>query len=174
MRNITDTAFSITAAYGDGQEEPDSAKTAPETIPVMRHIHWSNISVMNAKRLGDISSLKQSPLEDFSLRNVQAIGTQAGIRCNNSRGLVFENISIQDCSKPTFHAQQVNGLEIRGLAVPAGEDSAPVVLLEQVSGAFITDCAVRGGKGVFLKIGQGTSDIATSGNRLGLDIKERE
>jgi polygalacturonase len=173
MRNILDTAFSITAAYGDGQEEPDSAKTAAETIPVMRHIHWSNISVVNAKRLGDISSLQQSPLEDFSLRNVQAVGAQAGIRCNNAKGLVFENISIAECNKPAFEAQQVTSLEIRGLSVPADED-APVLLFKKVSGAFISDCSVTDGKGVFLKLGEGNTDIVTSANRLGADIKERE
>ena len=175
MRNITDAAFSITAAYGDGQGNSGSTSTAPEAIPIMRHFHWSDISVVNTRMVADLSSLKQSPLEDFSLRNVQVIGAKTGVRCANAKGVLFEEMSLDVASGPAIEAQNVSDLEVIRLAVPQANRQGPVVLLNGVSGATFHGCKVAGGSGSFLKLsGSGNQDILCEANRLPEGLKERE
>jgi Glycosyl hydrolases family 28 len=175
MRNISDAAFSVTAAYADNQSGPATGKPAPESIPVMRHIHWSDVSISNAKKVADLGGLEISPLEDLSLSNVQATDARTGIRCENAKGLRFERIELQAASGPAIDVQKTSNVEILRLTTPQANSDAPVVQFKEVSGALVHECTVPAGKGVFLKLaGADNSGVACEGNRLATGIKQRE
>jgi polygalacturonase len=175
MRNISDAAFSISSAYADQQGGPATGNPAPETIPAMRRIHWSEVSISNAKRVADLSGLEASPLEDLSMVNVQAVGAKAGIRCEYAKGLRFENVALQVSAGPAVEVQKASDVVLLGLSAPQPNPDAPVVSFQQVSGAVVRDCAVPAGSGVFLKLaGTDNPGVSCEGNRLAPGIKERQ
>ena len=174
MRNISDAAFSVTAAYGDGHSE-DSTATPPEAIPHLRHFYWGNVSVVNAKKLADLSGLAVAPLEDLRLYNVQATDAKAGIRCENARDVVLEDISLQPRSGPALEARNVTNLEVFRLAVEKPNEGAPVLLLNGVAQALAHGCKVAAGPGAFVRVsGDTNAAIALENNRLAGGVKERE
>jgi polygalacturonase len=174
MRDISDAAFAITAAYGGGPAGPNAAGT-DEAIPQLRHFYWGNVSVVNAKKVADLSGLAVSPLVDFRLSNVQATGAKAGIRCENAKDVVLENISLQPRSGPAVEIRNVTNLEVFRLAVEKPNDGVPVILLNGVAQALVHGCKVAAGSGAFVQLsGDTNQDIAVEGNRLAAGVKERE
>jgi polygalacturonase len=172
MRNITDTAFSITAAYGEGAQSSSSALPR-EAIPAMRHIHWSDISVVNTKRVGDLSALAESPIEDFSLRNVQVSAATSGIRCEHARSVHFENIELNPESGPALEARNVTRLEVLGLMVPKANEGVPVIALQNASDVVLHGCSVLAGSGLFLdETGKENQNLTCEANRLAPGVKE--
>jgi polygalacturonase len=175
MRNISDAAFSVTAAYADGQSGPVTGKPAPETIPVMRHIHWSDVSVSNTKKVAELSGLETSPLEDLSLMNVQVIAAKTGIRCDNAKGVLLENIDLQTTSGPAIEMQKVSNVEIFRLTASQANGDAPVISFKDVSGALVHASTVPAGSGEFVQLtGTGNTGVNCEGNRLATGIKERQ
>ena len=174
MRNISDAAFSITAAYADNQSGPATGSPAPESIPVMRHIHWSDVSVSNTKKVADLSGLEVSPLEDLSLINLQVTAAQTGIRCANAKGVALENTQLQVASGPAVAMQNVSELDIIRLFVPRPNEGAPVLSLQNVSQALLRQCKVAEGSGVFLSLtGDANQGITFEANRLPAGLKEQ-
>jgi len=173
MRNIMEAAFSITAAYDDRQSAAATRTPSPESIPVMRHVHWSDISVNGAGKLAELSGLEVSPLEDMSLVNVQVTGARSGIRCENAHGVRLENIQFQPASGPALEARNVSKLDVLRLEVQEPNGDQPVITLEGVSGALLRDCAVASGTGVFLKLTGTNTGVTCEGNRLAGGVQER-
>ena len=133
------------------------------------------MSVVNAKKLADLSGLVVSPLEDFRLSNVQATGAKTGIRCENAEDVVLEEISLQPRSGPAVEARNVKGLEVFRLAVEKPIEGAPVVGLDGVTQTLVHGCKVAAGRGVFVRCsGDTNQDSAIEGNRLAAGVKERE
>jgi hypothetical protein len=173
MRNIAETAFSISAAY-DGPAPKGNEKPAPEVIPVMRHFHWSDIIVAETRRVAEISGLAESPLEDVSLRNVEVVSSKTGMRCENAKSVVFENISLQPDSGSALEAANVNGLEVIRLRMNEPNEGAPVVALKGVSDALFRDCRVPSGMGSFMSLlGSGNKNVVSEWNRFATGIKDR-
>jgi hypothetical protein len=174
MRNISDAALSVTAAYADSQSGPATGKPAPETIPKMRHIHWSDVSISNTKKVAEPSGLEVSPLEDTSLMNVEVVASKTGIRCDNAKGVRFENLQLQTTSGPAVEVQKSSNVEILRLAVPQPNGDAPVISLKEVTGALVRECRVPASSGVFLSLSRtGNSGLACEGNRVAAGIQER-
>lgn len=174
MRNISDAAFSVTASYGDGHSE-DGKAVPPEAIPHLRHFYWGDVSVVNAKKLADLGGLAVSPLEDLRLYNVQTTGAKAGIRCENAKDIVLENITLQPRSGPAVEARNVANLETTGLQVEKPNEGAPVLALNDVTPALVRGCKVASGPGVFVRIaGDTNAAVVLESNRLGSQVKERE
>jgi polygalacturonase len=175
MRNISDAAFSITSVYADSQSGPATGKSPPETVPVMRHIHWSGVSIDGARRVAELSGLEVSPLEDVSLSQIQALGAKSGVHCDHVKGMRLENIDVQTASGPAIEVQNSSNVDIVRLTVPQPNANAPVLSFKQVSGSLVSDCVVPAGSGTFLQlIGTGNGSVACERNRLAIAIKELE
>jgi hypothetical protein len=173
MRNISDAAFSVTAAYADTQSN-DKAGGAPETIPHMRHFCWGDTTIVNAKRVADLSSLARAPLEDIRLYNIQALGAKAGILCERANGVVLQDISLQPRSGPAIEAKDTTNLEIDRLTAEKPNQGAPVIALNGVSQVLIHGCKVAAGTGEFVHCaGAKDLEINCEGNRLPGGVKER-
>jgi polygalacturonase len=172
MRNIADAAFSITAAYEDGKPGTNAASAA-EGIPHLRHFYWGNVSVVNAKKVADLSGLAAAPLEDFRLSNLQATGAKGGIRCENAKDVVLEDISLQPRSGPAVEARNVRTLEVFRLAVEKPNDGVPVVMLYGVTQALVHGCKVAAGSGVFVQFsGETNQGVVVERNRLAVGMNE--
>ena len=173
MRNLSEAAFSITAAYADRQSN-DKAAGPAETIPHMRHFYWGDSIVVNAKKVADISSLAVSPLEDFRLCNIQATEAETGILIEHAKDVVLQEISIQPRSGPAVEARDVKNLEVFRLAVEKPNEGAPVVALNGVTKALLHGCQVAAGPGALARCsGDPSQDITLQGNRLAAGVKDR-
>jgi polygalacturonase len=173
MRNITDAAFTVSSTYGDSQSGPETGKPAPEAIPVLRHIHWSNVSISNTKKVADLAGLGASPLEDLTLLDVQAVDAKTGIRCENAKGLRFGNLDIRTASGPAIEVQKASQVNILRLSVPQPSGDAPVLLFKDVNGAEVSGCTVSAGSGVFLQLsGTGNTGVNSDYNYLPAGINE--
>jgi hypothetical protein len=175
MRNIIDTAFSITSTYDrPASDRTNAPPPAPEAIPAMRHFHWSDIIVNDTRRVAEFAGLAESALEDVSLRNVQVTSAKAGIRCAFAKGLRFENIEFQPEAGTALEAQKVSDLEVQRLSVAQANPDATVISLKDVSGALFRDCRVATGKGQFLAlVGSNNQHITCEANRFASGVKER-
>jgi hypothetical protein len=174
MRNIVETAFSISAAYDGPAPKTNAPALAPEVIPAMRHFHWSDIIVADTRRVAEISGLAESALEDVSLRNVEVISSKTGMRCENAKGVLFENISLQPSSGPALEVANVSGLEVIRLGMKQPNADTPVVTLRAVSGALFRDCRVPSGSGSFMSLlGSDNRNVVSEGNKFASGIKDR-
>jgi len=174
MRNLSDAAFSVTAAYADTQTD-SKAEAAAEAIPRMRHFSWGDVTIANSKRVADLSSLPASPLEDLRLYNVQVTGAKAGIRCEHAKDVVLEQIGLQAQSGPAVEARHVTNLEVSRLDVDKADEGVPVLLFNDVTNAFLRACKVDAGTGTFVRFsGKDNQAIAFEANRLAQGIRERE
>lgn len=173
MRNISDTAFSITADYGKSAAVPNTSD-AVESIPRMRHFSWAKATLVNTKRVADLRGLPGSPLEDFRLSNVQSTGAKAGMRCEDAAHVVLEDITLQPSGGPALEVRNVKDLDVSRLTVQKPNDGAPVVLLQAVSSALVHGCTVTAGPGAFLRCaGDANENIRLEGNHLAAGLKER-
>jgi Glycosyl hydrolases family 28 len=173
MRNITDAAFSVTAAY-DREAKESTGKPAPETIPIMRRIHWSDIIVAGVNKIADISSLQESPLEDFSLRNIQVTAARSGIRCSHAKGVVLDGLNLEVASGPAVEVQNVAGLDLLRLVIPKPNAGSPVISFKSVSQALVRDGKVAAGPGIFVRADKDSKEVTSESNRLAPGVKERE
>jgi hypothetical protein len=174
MRHISDAAFSITAAY-DPERREGAPAPGPEAIPAMRHIHWSDAIVVDAHRVADLSGLAEAPLEDFSLRNVQATSAALGIHCANARNVVLGGLDLQVASGACVEVQNASQVDILGLAVARANAEAPLVVFEKVSGAWVHGCEIVEGPGALLQLnGDANHGITVEGNRLAAGALEQE
>ena len=139
----------------------------------MRHIHWNDITVAGVNKVAEISGLAESPLEDFTLRNVVVTAARSGLRCANAKDVTLEGIRLPAIPSPAVEVQNVSNLEIIGL-VSAPVENSPVISFKAVNDALLSECDVRQGSGVLLGlVGDANEKIVFERNRLGPDIKER-
>jgi polygalacturonase len=173
MRNIVESAFSITSNY-DGPRGARTNTPAPESIPVMRHIHWSDVIVAGTRNVAELNGLADSMLEDVSLRNIQVTSAKTGIHCENAKGVRLENIDFQPDSGSALDARNVSDLEVLRLAIRQPNPGVAVISLKDVSGGLLRDCRVPAGPGVFLNTsGSANKDIVCELNRLATSVKLR-
>jgi hypothetical protein len=173
MRNITDAAFSITAAYDRDMGET-SGTPAPEVIPIMRHIHWSEAIVSGVNRVADLSGMKESPLEDVSLRNIEVTSCTTGIHCANANDILLENITLQPTSGSALTVQDVTNLDVIRLVVPDSQPGLAVVSFRGVSQALVRGSKISGTAEVFLdSTGGRNQSIGIEGNRLPAKMKKQ-
>jgi hypothetical protein len=96
------------------------------------------------------------------------------MRCENAKGVVFENISLQPASGPALEVANVSGLEVIRLGMTQANTDTPVVTLKAVSGALFRDCRVPSGSGSFMSLlGCDNRNVVSEGNKFASGIKDR-
>jgi polygalacturonase len=68
MKNIRESPFVLDMQYAKTKEEPVSDRT-----PQFKNIHYSNISVSQAKQAGFINGLSEMPIENISFSNIEIV-----------------------------------------------------------------------------------------------------
>jgi polygalacturonase len=175
MRNILKAALSITSNYGDSQGGPLTNNIAPETIPAMRRFDWTDITIVSASRVAEFNGLRESPLQDVSIRNLRVAACQAAIHAEYAQNLLLENIDLPATAGPAFEGHDLNGLEINRLTVPRATPEKPVISLRQAGNVLLRDCRVPAGAGTLLRATDSDpSTLHCEANRLGAQVKERD
>jgi polygalacturonase len=160
MSKITRTPFDLNMFYEKAPAEPVSERT-----PVLRNMHFSNITVRGAPAAGYILGLDEMPVEDVTFSHI-AIDAQKGFSCSNAKNLAFHDVRINTQKGPALLCEKVAGLEIDGVQTLAPHPDSAVVDLKEVAGAYIHGC--RATPGIFLRLqGRSSRDILLQANEFG-------
>jgi polygalacturonase len=182
--------FIMNLFYGCGAWGTDKiSDKAPwpvnEGTPRFRRIHFSGISAQEAHYAAAfIYGLPEMYVEDVSFCDVavsMAVDAEAGdpamapdmapmqragfFACN-ARGLRFHNVEVTDHLGPAITLTSVQDVDISNCATHT-PNTAPVVQMKDVDGAFVHGCRAVEGTGTFLRLeGDRTREVFLSGNNL--------
>ena len=146
--------------YAKSAAEPVSERT-----PVLRNLHFSDITVRGAPAAGYILGLDEMPVENVTFSNL-SIDAEAGFSCSNARHLAFRDVRIDTKKGPALLCEKVETLEIDGLRTLTPQNDSALVDLKDVAGAYIHGC--RTTPGVFLQLrGQNSRDVVLQANEFG-------
>ncbi|MCL5282739.1 MAG: glycoside hydrolase family 28 protein [Planctomycetes bacterium] len=160
MSRITQTPFDLTMFYEKAPAEPVSERT-----PILRNLHFSDITVRGAPAAGYILGLDEMPVEDVTFSNIM-IDAQKGFACSNAKNLAFHDVRINTQKGAVLLCEKVAGLEIDGVRTLAPHPDSAVVDLKDAAGAYIHAC--RTTPGLFLRVqGQNSRDIVLQANEFG-------
>jgi hypothetical protein len=145
--------------------EKAPAEPVSERTPILRNLHFSDITVRGAPAAGYILGLEEMPVENVTFSNI-TIDAQKGFSCSNAKNLTFHDIRIDAQKGPALLCEKVAGLEIDGVQTLALHEDSAVVELKDVAGAYIHGC--RTTPGLFLRLqGQSSRDIVLQANKFG-------
>jgi polygalacturonase len=86
------SAFTITMFY-QGSDKPDDVFPVNEGTPRFRDFLFSNITARGSKTAGQITGLKEMPVENISFSNVR-IQAQTGMKCTDAKDISFLDSAI--------------------------------------------------------------------------------
>jgi polygalacturonase len=160
MSGITRTPFDLNMFYEKVPAEPVSERT-----PVLRNLHFSDITVRGAPAAGYILGLDEMPVEDVTFTNI-AIDAEKGFSCSNAKNLAFRAVRINTQKGPALLCEKVAALEIDGLRTLVPHADSAVVDLKDVASAYLHGC--RTTSGLFLRVqGRNSRDILLQANEFG-------
>ncbi len=145
--------------FGNMEPGPD-----PETTPVFRNIHFSNITATQAAIACEMHGLPAMPSRDISFSNMH-IESDLGFNLRNAQGVLFDNVTVE-CRGVPLIVQDVSGLELRRFNAKVSTPELPVVQMERVREAWVHGCTAAPGTDVFLgHVGAG-NEVRMEGNRM--------
>ncbi len=162
MSNIRATPFDLNMFYEKSPAEPVSDRT-----PVLRNLHFSDITVRGAPAAGYVLGLDEMPVQDVTFSNI-TIDAEKGFSCSNAKHLVFRDVRINTSKGPILLCEKVEALEIEGLRTLVPRTDSAVVDLKNVAGAYIRGCRRTPGMGLFLQLrGPNSREIVLQANDFG-------
>lgn len=129
-------AIHITSNYSRTEPAPKS-----ETTPVMRNIAISNVTIVNAARVGEIAGLTEQAIEQIRLADVKASG-KAGFRIDAADDVELHDVRIDAQQGPALAVSNSRRLLVDNLATTG----APVGDEPVMSVVDSTDVTVQGGR----------------------------
>lgn len=92
VMNDVPEAINITTFYS-GSDKPTDVFPVDDGTPLFRDIHISNITARGSNLAGDITGLKEQPIQGVALDNVR-IQAKHGFTITNAKGIVFRDVEI--------------------------------------------------------------------------------
>jgi polygalacturonase len=112
------SAFTITMFY-QGADKPGDVFPVNEGTPRFRDFLFSNITARGSKTAGQITGLKEMPIENISFSNVR-IQAQTGMKCTDARDVSFFDVVIAAQTGPALtqvNCKNVDTTRLRGTVV---------------------------------------------------------
>jgi len=173
-------------AWGTSKIEDKSPWPVNEGTPRFRRVHFNHITAREVRYAAAfLYGLPEMAVEDVSFSNVDvsmALDAEPGVPAmapgiepmqrggfyaHNVHGLRFHTVTVTGQLGPALCLIDAADVEISGYATPTPLADAPVILMQNVVGAFIHGCRATAGTGTFLRVeGAETQEIALSGNSL--------
>jgi polygalacturonase len=155
-------AIHITSNYSRMAEEPKSERT-----PVFRNIAISNVTVVNAAKVGEIAGLSEQAIEQIRISDLKGTG-KIGFSADAADDLELHDVRIDAKEGPAFTFTNSRRLLLDSLGVttvPAA--GAPVVSVVNVTDAALIAPRAVAGTDVYLKVdGAKSSGISVSNGDL--------
>lgn len=161
MTRIKSAPFDLNMFYQKTPEEPVSERT-----PVLRNMHFSDITVKDSPAAGFILGLAEMPVDNVTFSNL-AIEAEKGFSCSNARNIAFRNVRINTKKGPALIGENLQDLEVDGFRTLTPHDNCAVIDLKNASVAYVHGCSAASGTGAFLGLrGPSTRDILLQNNDL--------
>jgi polygalacturonase len=161
MKNIRESPFVLDMQYAKTKEEPVSDRT-----PQFKNIHYSNISVSQAKQAGFINGLSEMPIENISFSNIEIVADN-GFMVQEAKGIAFHNVSVTTKNSPSIIFNNAAGIEIDNVKSLVAIATQPVIVFNNVSGAFVHNAWPVQNTRTYLTInGAGSKDILVKYNNF--------
>lgn len=114
--------------------------------PVIRNIHYSNITCLFSKRRAvEILGLPESLVENVTLDSI-TMHAARGIACTDARGLDFKNISITADTGPVVEITDCDHVTLNSISVPPNADPFLQVGGARSDGIVLVNSSVRSAK----------------------------
>lgn len=124
MQNVTE-AFTITTFYM-GHDKPTDVFPVNEGTPIFRDLHFSNITARGSKSAGQVTGLREMPIEDVTFSNVQ-IQAQTGMRCTNAKNIAFDDVIVDTDQGPALSIHNSSAIDSSRLRTLKPHDGTPLV-----------------------------------------------
>lgn len=108
------SAFTITTFYM-GNDKPGDVFPVNEGTPRFRDFMFSNITARGSKTAGQITGLKEMPVEDITFNNVH-VQAQTGLTCTNAKDIFFRDVVIDTEKGPALTVVNSTGLDTARLS----------------------------------------------------------
>jgi polygalacturonase len=155
-------AIHITSNYSRMAEEPKSERT-----PVFRNIAISNVTVVNAAKIGEIAGLSEQAIEQVRITDLKGTG-KLGFTADAADDLELHDVRIDAKEGPAFTFTNSRRLLLDNPAtttVPAG--GAPVISMTNATDVVLTGARAVAGTDVFLKVdGAKTAAVSVTNSDL--------
>jgi polygalacturonase len=140
-------AIHITSNYSRQPEEPKSERT-----PVLRNIAISNITIVNAAKVGEIAGLSEQAIEQIRISDLKGTG-KLGFSADAADDLELHDVRIDAREGAPFIFTNSRRLHLDHLAVTTVPASgSPVVSYTNVTDAVLVASRALVGTDVFLKV----------------------
>lgn len=151
-------AIQITSNYSRTEPEPKSERT-----PTFRNIAISNVTVVNAAKVGEIAGLTEQAIEQIRITDLKASG-KLGFTVDAADDLEIHDARVDVKEGPAFTFTNSRRLLLDNLATttpPAG--GAPVVSVADVVDVTVTNSRMLPDAIVYLKVdGAATANVRAS------------
>lgn len=143
--------------------------------PVISNISLNNILLDGASAPSVIQGLEDAPVRDMVLNNIKVIYKKKSeadsywMKLYNADGITIKSsqIGAKDSVESFLYFEAGSNLELDNVQMNGFGGTKPMVLLNQVKGAYIHDCRLRSQEVFLQAIGENTGDIAFYGNLTG-------
>lgn len=107
------SAFTITTFY-TGTDKPGDVFPVDAGTLRFRDFHFSNITARGSKTAGQITGLKEMPVENITFSGVQ-IRAQTGMKITNAKDVLFRDSMIEVEKGDVFSLANSLGIDVAGL-----------------------------------------------------------
>ncbi|HWB85739.1 MAG TPA: glycoside hydrolase family 28 protein [Bryobacteraceae bacterium] len=122
------SAFTITTFYS-GSDKPGDLFAVNDGTPRFRDFHFSNITARGSKTAGQITGLKEMPIEDVTFNGVH-IQAQTGMKVTNARDVAFQDVIIDTGQGPAVTVVNSTGIDTSRLR-SLKHESEPLVVSQK-------------------------------------------
>ena len=115
------SAFTITTFYM-GSDKPEDVFPVDEGTPRFRDFHFSNITARGSETAGQVTGLREMPVEDITFSDVH-IQAKTGMTLTSAKNIVFKDVTIDTDSGPAVRlkaSSEIDTTRLRTLAPHAG------------------------------------------------------
>jgi polygalacturonase len=119
------SAFTITTFYM-GNDRPGDVFPVNDGTPRFRDFMFSNITARGSKTAGQITGLKEMPVEDIAFSNVH-VQAETGLTCTNAKDIFFRDVVIDTETGPALTVVNSTGLDTARLITLRPHPGVPLI-----------------------------------------------
>ena len=125
------------------------------------------MTINHARVAMDIEGLPEMPISGVRISDVIATA-KVGMKGHHTTDLELDNVQVNADGGPAFLLRDSKGVELRGVSTRKPPADAPVIRLDNCSGATVRNSKAFAGTGTFLSVGAGEmKSVVMEGNALG-------
>jgi polygalacturonase len=173
-------------AWGNQENADKRPHPVTEGTPRFRRIHLSHITAREVKYAAAfLYGLPEMPMEDISLSDISIsmspeaqagypdmaddmeLMQRAGLYIRNGRRVHLHNVEVSGQAGPAFMLMDAADIDLSASTTHTPCADAPVVLMQNVDGAYVHGCQASAGTDTFLRVeGALSKEIALDGNHF--------